>query len=498
MAVRPHRVLRLSPAPIWGALALAAGVVAGLAPTGWAIGGLLAAALGVLVIVEPALALVLMLALAPLKTLVATEAPGLLPADPGLLMFALAIGAWMVWRARVCHTIRALPRSPVYVPLVAILLAFGPSVAGAAAIGDWVTELAKWVAMLLLVPIVRDLGRGSRWQWIAFGAVWAGVLQAVIGLYQYFGGSGAAHLWIANFQRFRAFGSFGQPNPFSALMGMTLPLALGLGWGYARRAVVLRRRSAWRGPALLALIYGVSAGILTSGLIASWGRGAWLGFGAALLVMVCFAAPRWWQSAGLAVALSGGLLIVWSLGLIPAGIAARLTSAAEEFIGFRDVRGVPVTNANYPILERLAHWQAALAMADAHPLIGVGLGNYAAAYPQYSLIGWPDALGHAHNEYLTILAETGVVGLVGYVGGGAAIFYWTARQRRQNDRVLAGLMLGLLGVWTHVAVHSVVDKLTVNNLHLHIGVLLGLLAIGIAQGSSSDSNEYSSDESAVH
>ena len=38
-------------------------------------------------------------------------------------------------------------------------------------------------------------------------------------------------------------------------------------------------------------------------------------------------------------------------------------------------------------------------------------------------------------------------------------------------------MDGLLGTWTHLAVHSMVDKLYVNNLFLHLGVLLGLLAV---------------------
>jgi fatty acid desaturase len=39
------------------------------------------------------------------------------------------------------------------------------------------------------------------------------------------------------------------------------------------------------------------------------------------------------------------------------------------------------------------------------------------------------------------------------------------------------MTLGLLGVWTHLAVHSFFDKLYVNNLFLHLGVMLGLLAV---------------------
>ena len=52
----------------------------------------------VVTLVEPALALVLMLCLAPLKTLIATEAPIAFPVDVGQMSFALVVGTWAVWR----------------------------------------------------------------------------------------------------------------------------------------------------------------------------------------------------------------------------------------------------------------------------------------------------------------------------------------------------------------------------------------------------------------
>ena len=44
---------------------------------------------------------------------------------------------------------------------------------------------------------------------------------------------------------------------------------------------------------------------------------------------------------------------------------------------------VPISDENFAIVERLAHWQAAYYMANAHPWIGVGLGNYETVYPAY-------------------------------------------------------------------------------------------------------------------
>lgn len=40
-----------------------------------------------------------------------------------------------------------------------------------------------------------------------------------------------------------------------------------------------------------------------------------------------------------------------------------------------------------------------------------------------------------------------------------------------------GIVVGLLGVWTYIAIHSFLDKLYVNNLFLHVGVMLGILAV---------------------
>ncbi|MBP8973954.1 MAG: O-antigen ligase family protein [Anaerolineae bacterium] len=470
-------------ATLWVGAAILAGLVAAQLPLAIAlalIGGL---AVGTVLLIEPSLSVILMLAVAPLKTLIATESPLPLPLDVGQIAFAAVVFVWGLWRVTARRNV-PLPRSWVLLALAVILAGFAPSLWGAKSAGAWLAEWAKWAAMAALVLIVLDYGRAGRWAWIALGVVWAAVLQAVIGLYQYNGGSGAAHLWIDNFRHFRAFGTFGQPNPFSAFMGLALPLTLGLAWGHAGRAWQRARQGTprwWAGvrmrqESLLAALYALCAALLLAGLIASWGRGAWLGFGGAGAVMVFFAPRRRWQGAalvGVGVLLAGGL---WLADMLPVAVQTRLNSVFSDFVGLQDVRGAPLSDANFATVERLAHWQAAAEMASGHLWTGVGLGNYEVAYANYALLRWPNALGHAHNDYLNILAEAGLVGLAGYLLGWAWIVWGTLRSLRHRDPLLRGLALGLLGTWTHFAIHSVVDKLTVNNLFLHLGVMLGLLA----------------------
>ncbi len=163
-------------------------------------------------------------------------------------------------------------------------------------------------------------------------------------------------------------------------------------------------------------------------------------------------------------------------GRMPTAVTARLTGFADDF-RLGDVRGVDINDENYSVLERQAHWQAGLDMLNDDILLGVGFGNYAAAYPDYALINWPDPLGHAHNYYINLLAEMGVLGLTAYLLFWLAVMWQSIRLLRRLDWPGRGIVLGLVGVWVALAAHHLVDKLYVNNIYIHLGVLFGLLQL---------------------
>jgi len=207
----------------------------------------------------------------------------------------------------------------------------------------------------------------------------------------------------------------------------------------------------------------------------SWSRGAWMGFGAAMVAMAG-AVPK---KAGWGLLLVGALVVsglgLYLTGLLPVSVSARLTGFTE-YLYFEDVRGIGINDANYAVLERLAHWQAALEMFRNHFWTGVGIGGYEPAYSDFALINWPLALGHAHNTYLTLAAETGLIGLVTYLVLWGVVFWATWRASRRTTGLLRGVAIGLLGAWTHLSVHHLLDSLYVNNVHLHIAAMLGMLA----------------------
>jgi O-antigen ligase len=168
-------------------------------------------------------------------------------------------------------------------------------------------------------------------------------------------------------------------------------------------------------------------------------------------------------------------------GLLPASILDRLAQAVEYF-GVFDVRTVDVTSDNWAVVERMAHWQAGWYMFLDHPWLGVGAGNYAEAYPAYYVGMWREPLGHAHNYYLNMLAELGVVGgtlLLVLLGlcfkqlGGALV-----RSEPLSGTFWRAVLAGVFGGFIVFCVHNLFDSLFVHSVNVQIGILLGLGLIG--------------------
>jgi putative inorganic carbon (hco3(-)) transporter len=169
------------------------------------------------------------------------------------------------------------------------------------------------------------------------------------------------------------------------------------------------------------------------------------------------------------------VVLLSSINVIPDVIAMRFGGVADYF-GVFDVRGIKVDDANFALVERMAHWQAAWQMLEDHPLLGVGFGNYAIAYPEYALPHWDDPLGHAHNYYLNIGAETGFLGFAAYLIFWIAAFWQSWRAVRTANGFWRGVAAGLLGIVVALSVHNAFDDLFVHGMAAQVGLGLGMTA----------------------
>jgi O-antigen ligase len=118
---------------------------------------------------------------------------------------------------------------------------------------------------------------------------------------------------------------------------------------------------------------------------------------------------------------------------------------------------------------RIEVWRAALLVFSNHPFIGIGWMNFAELLP--SVIDWRYGLGmHAHDIYLSILAETGLIGFILFFAPIVIVLRGSARRSRSN----IGALAGLLGI-TVFLVHGVVDAMFYGpQAMLAFGVALGL------------------------
>jgi O-antigen ligase len=103
------------------------------------------------------------------------------------------------------------------------------------------------------------------------------------------------------------------------------------------------------------------------------------------------------------------------------------------------------------------------------PFLGTGLGTYLYAYPAYETTFRRELLEHAHNDYLELLAEAGIVGggLLIFVAFGALGVLF-ARWARRNDHFVRGVGIGCLAGIAAMLIHSLTDF----NLHITANAVL--------------------------
>lgn len=393
------------------------------------------------------------------------------------LLLAAGVALWFVDGARQ----RTLPLrgSPVIGLALLYTAAQYASLFFAVDLAEGAAEVIKWVELLVILLVVPAMMTHQQGRWLAAALVVGAMMQAALGLYQFIHRIGPEYFVVMG--RFmRASGVFAQPNPYGGFLGLALPLALSLTlWAWSGFWGVQGERR-WRN-ALWGGFYTAATLLIGAGLLASWSRGAWLGAVAGVLVVLVLRSRQAVVMSALAALALVSLLLLGALSptLAPQPLVERLADLPAYF-GLTDVLAQPVTDENFSVVERIAHWVAAQRMWESSPWFGVGAGNYAAVYPVVRLPRWEDALGHAHNIYLNVLAETGLLGLATYLALWSGVLVWAWRQARHarksaEGRWQAALAVGVLGMVVHLSVHNLVDNLFVRGIVVYVGLWLALV-----------------------
>ncbi len=313
---------------------------------------------------------------------------------------------------------------------------------------DWTLSLRgltrKWLEYLVLFAIVTDVGSrpGVAQRSLCVLAVSA-CLVVFEGVTQERYGHGFFRNYRLDFFR-RMTGPYENPIDFATYLIVIIPPLMT--YALHREGV-----SRWR-LAGLVLVLGVCLARASS-------IGAWLGLGVGLVVMC-------WQRTALRRYAMRTLLVAVVLGgafLVGSGRLPGVLSISD--IGKQD---------------RLAMWQSAVGMIGDRPVLGQGLNTFMANYLHY-WVGGQKQPRYAHNCYLQMAAETGLVGLgafLWFLWGIVAL--WRRTIRRLSDGPLRDLLLGLMAGLVAFLAQAGVDT---NFYSLRQAFLFWTLA-GIATGYS--------------
>lgn len=276
--------------------------------------------------------------------------------------------------------------------------------------------------------------------------VLSSLLQVILGLLKYIHGNKYFFLFFhelkANdpLEKYLT-GTLGNPNHFAFYLGMVLPLFLAL--------LFLKLRFLEVGKSLrekiiaavdknkLLLLYAAVPVLLGTGIILTGSR-------AGIITMVlCFLI-----FGQLAVYLKQGKSIRQKLTFF-----FIVITAAVLFIGVQTTVN-KFLSTSFESSGRFLRWPATLTMSKDFLILGAGFGTYRYSYFLYD----PDEAGnwstHAHNDYLEILAEGGIIGsmlfflLIGLIIY-SIIRMWWARGHPEIKVLGIGIITSLFAVVFH-------------------------------------------------
>jgi O-antigen ligase len=401
------------------------------------------------------------------------------------VLFVLVLGIWYAWVA--LRDDRRIRLTPIAVTLFVFLASTLPSLWVTTSYSESLAEISRWlVTIFSYIIIVNSLRTRREVVWLVVAMLVAGMSEALLGLVQAYTGIGPASFVSGDLVR--AYGTIGAPNSFAGYVNMSLPLAMALAAYFWGRWIVERNAApyldrpsfvSWRHLRMPLITTGVAL-VLFWTVVTSLSRGAWIGLTFGVLVMMMALGRR---AAGAISALFGGMATLVGLGLVgalPSAITDRVNQLVTQIAIF-DPRGIVPTPDNYALVERMVHWQVAGNMFLSSPWVGVGIGNFNVLFNKFGVQGWPYSRGHAHNYYLNLLAEVGIVGLTGYM-----IMLITAivvgvravrRSREAGDAFGEAVTIGALGVLVTFAGHNFFENLHALNFGIHWGAALALFTL---------------------
>ncbi len=260
-----------------------------------------------------------------------------------------------------------------------------------------------------------------------FGFVYAffAILQAVLSPNKIYG--------IYESPNGSPFGSFVNRHNFAAYLEMTLSLPLGLMFV---GAVKKDKR----------LLYVTAIGLMGIALLLSGSRGGLIAFLAQIIFLIILTTKS--KSYG-QIVLKAGLAVA----LVAAIIAGSFFVGGESSL----TRFVETAASENVTTDRSHIWSVTLDVIRENLPFGAGLGAFGVAYTPFDSFSGLERVEQAHNDYLQVLSDAGIIGL--FIGGFFLfrLFREGLRNVKTENTFRRGAVTGALAGCFAVLVHSIFD-----------------------------------------
>ena len=120
-----------------------------------------------------------------------------------------------------------------------------------------------------------------------------------------------------------------------------------------------------------------------------------------------------WKS-GWMPALVGLMVVIW-IGAPRFRVLAVLGLLMAVLVNFTNITSALTGQEDYSLTTRSEAWKIVLEISKANPITGLGFANYYWYTPLYVIMGYRVKF-NSHNNYLDLIAQTGILGL--------AVFLW--------------------------------------------------------------------------
>lgn len=264
-------------------------------------------------------------------------------------------------------------------------------------------------------------------------------------------------------------GPYVNHNHYAGLMELIFPVVLGLFFFYRPR---IGNTSLIKGiaeifnqeKANIHILIGASALLIVISIFVSLSRGAMISTCLSLVFFTVFLLRRRISRGNTMLLIAIIMLSAISIGWF------GWDQIFERFAKLKNAQGV--------IYEfRLTFWQDTIKIIKDFALTGAGTGTFSDIYPLYQSFQNEKSLYHAHNDYLELLAENGIIGFA-LAGCFLISFFYKTHTvfSKRRDAFSIYLYIGCITAMIALLFHSVVDF----NMHVGANGLWFFFIAGIA------------------